>query len=127
MANLLSPTDCYYCRSNTNVQRFKFPCDCLIYAHPDCYKAYMTESRERQDGRWRLRCVQCNNMFTLPDYQAIQVNIQQDDEEMQPLTRKEMKREKCKICTILSVQSVVLTGLAAVVVWGYVKLIMGVF
>jgi cell division septal protein FtsQ len=66
-------------------------------------------------------------MFTLPDYQAIQVNIQQDDEEMQPLTRKEMKREKCKICTILSVQSVVLTGLAAVVVWGYVKLIMGVF
>jgi len=125
MTYLLSPTDCYYCRSNTNIQRIKFPCDCLIYAHPDCYNSYVLDSRERREGRWKLKCPECNIEFNLVEYQHLQLNIQRDDE-MMPLTRRDMNREQCKLCAILSVQSTLLIGLCGFVLWAYAKLIMGV-
>ena len=45
---LLSSTDCKFCLTGTNLQRFKFPCECLIHAHPDCYIEY-TDTRKRID------------------------------------------------------------------------------
>ena len=126
MSRLLSPTDCYYCRSNTNIQRIKFPCDCLIYTHPDCYKAYVSENKEAIKGHWKLNCPQCSLPFTLPDQYQIQVNIIQDDEELQPFTRREIRRERCKVCAVLSVQSAAMLGLLGVVVWGYARIILGI-
>ena len=123
MTTLLSPTDCFYCRSNTNIQSYKFPCDCVIYAHPDCYQHYELQHRTLLSHRWHLPCPKCNNRFTLPDYLQLQIQVPNDDE-LQPLTRKEMRREKCKMCAILSTQGILISGLIAVCVWGYVKIIM---
>jgi len=127
MTGLLSPTECKFCLSDSNLQRFKFPCDCLIYAHPDCYTEYSSETRERQEGRWRLRCPQCKMSFNLPDHVSLQINIQQDDDEYRPVTRREVRKEQCKVCAILSVQSTCLLGMLGILVWGYAKIIIGVF
>jgi hypothetical protein len=124
MTTLLSPTDCYYCRSNTNIQSYRFPCNCILYSHPDCYQEYEINNRIKTGNRWHLPCPKCKLTFYLPDYIQLQVDIPKDDD-LQPLTRREMRREKCKICAILSTQGVLLTGLFAVVVWGYLKIIMG--
>jgi hypothetical protein len=62
----------------------------------------------------------------MPKYSALQIIIPHDDEEMLPFTRKEMKREKCKICTILSVQGVLMLVLLGFIIWGYAKIIMGI-
>jgi hypothetical protein len=74
--------------------------------------------------RWHLPCPRCKLTFALPDYVQLQIEIPRDDD-LQPLTRRDMRREKCKICAILSTQSILLMGLLGVVVWGYVKIIMG--
>lgn len=123
MITLLSPTDCFYCRSNTNIQSYKFPCDCVIYSHPDCYQDYEVQNRTILSHRWHLPCPKCKNRFTLPDYLQLQIQIPNDDE-LQPLTRKEMRREKCKVCAILSTQGILISGLIGVCIWGYVKIIM---
>lgn len=123
---LVSPTDCKFCLSSVNLQRFKFPCDCLIYAHPDCYTEY-TESRQRIDGRWTLLCPQCKYLFNLPDHMSLQINILQDDEDHRPITRREARHENCKICTILSVQGIMLAGMICFLVWGYTKIFTGGF
>ena len=86
----------------------------------------MTETREKVNSKWKLHCPQCNLMFTLPDYHHIQINIIQDDEELQPFTRREIRRERCKVCAILSVQSAAMLGLLGVVVWGYARIILGI-
>lgn len=124
MTTLLSPTDCFYCRSNTNIQSYRFPCDCTIYAHPDCYEHYELVNRTMLSHRWHLTCPKCNNRFTLPDIVKLQIQIPKDDDDLQPLTRKEMRREKCKVCAILSTQGVLISGLIGVCVWGYVNIFM---
>lgn len=123
MTALLSPTDCFYCRSNANIQSYKFPCDCTIHAHPDCYQAYELDNRTLLSHRWHLACPKCKNRFTLPDLLQLQIQIPNDDE-MQPLTRKEMRREKCKLCAILSTQGVLISGLIGACVYGYYTIIM---
>ena len=125
-SRLLSPTDCKFCLTAVNLQRFKFPCDCLIYAHPDCYIEY-SETRERVDGRWKLTCPQCKLQFNLPDHTSLQINILQDDDEHRPITRREARSERCKICTILSVQGILLVGMVTFLVWGYTKIFTGGF
>lgn len=121
---LLSPTDCYYCRSNTNIQNFRLPCGCTIQSHPDCYLESVVESRQRIDSVWKIRCPKCNIIFNAPDTTLIKVVIE-DDDEMRPFTRREMRKERCKICTILSVQGIVIIAGISFVLWGYVKIIMG--
>ena len=124
MTTLLSPTDCFYCRSNTNIQSYKFPCDCVIHAHPDCYQDYELANRTLLSHRWHLACPKCKDRFTLPDFLQLQIQIPKDDE-LQPLTRKEMRREKCKVCAILSTQGVLITGLIGACVYGYYAIIVG--
>ena len=124
MTTLLSPTDCFYCRSNTNIQSYKFPCDCVIYAHPDCYQDYELANRTLLSHRWHLACPKCKDRFTLPDFLQLQIQIPKDDE-LQPLTRKEMRREKCKVCAILSTQGVLITCLIGACVYGYYVIIVG--
>ena len=124
MTALLSPTDCFYCRSNTNIQSYMFPCDCTIYSHPDCYKDYEITNRVMLSHRWHLACPKCKNRFTLPDFLQLQIQIPKDDE-LQPLTRKELRREKYKLCAILSTQGILITGLIAVCVYGYYTIIVG--
>ena len=124
MTTLLSPTDCFYCRSNTNIQSYRFPCDCTIYAHPDCYKEYELDNRTLLSHRWHLACPKCKNRFTLPDLMQLQIQIPKDDDELQPLTRREMRREKCKVCAILSTQGVLISGLIGACVYGYYTIIM---
>lgn len=125
MTTLLSPTDCFYCRSNANIQSYRFPCDCTIYSHPDCYKEYELDNRTVLSHRWHLACPKCKNRFTLPDYLQLQIQIPKDDE-LQPLTRKELRREKCKLCAILSTQGVLITGLIGACVYGYYTIIVGI-
>jgi hypothetical protein len=126
MTTLLSPTDCYYCRSNTNIQSYRFPCDCTIHAHPDCYQTYELDNRTLLSHRWHLACPKCKNRFTLPDYLQLQIQIpDDDDDEMQPLTRREMRREKCKVCAILSTQGVLISGLIAACMYGYYTIFVG--
>jgi hypothetical protein len=127
MSGLLSPTECKFCQSNLNLQRFKFPCDCLIYAHPDCYAEYSSETRERAEGRWRLWCPQCKMRFTMPENTPLQIIIHQDEDEYRPITRKEVRKEQCKICAILSVQSTCMLGMLGVLIWGYTKIFMDSF
>jgi len=124
MTTLLSPTDCFYCRSNTNIQSYRFPCDCVIHAHPDCYQGYELEHRTLLSHRWHLACPKCKGRFTLPDFLQLQIQIPKDDE-LQPLTRREMRREKCKLCAILSTQGVLITGLIGACVYGYYRIIVG--
>jgi len=124
MTTLLSPTDCFYCRSNTNIQSYRFPCECTIYAHPDCYQDYELDNRVMLSHRWHMPCPKCKNRFTLPDFIQLQIQIPRDDDELQPLTRKEMRREKCKVCAILSTQGVLISGLIGVCLWGYVNIFM---
>ena len=124
MTTLLSPTDCFYCRSDTNIQSYMFPCDCTIHAHPDCYQDYELTNRIMLSHRWHLTCPKCKGRFTLPDYLQLQIQIPKDDE-LQPLTRKEMRREKCKVCAILSTQGVLITGLMAACLYGYYTIIVG--
>lgn len=121
---LLSPTECKFCLSSTNLQRFKFPCNCLIYAHPDCYSEY-TQNSQFIDGRLKIVCPHCKYMFTVPDHINLQVNIQEEDD--YPITRREARRENCKVCTILSVQGVLLVGMVFFLAWGYVKIFTGGF
>ena len=123
MAGLLSSSDCKFCKSDTNIQRFKFPCDCLLYAHPDCYTEYSASNRERADGRWRLECPQCKIWFNLPDHIRLQINIQQDDDDHRPITRREARSERCKVCAILSAQGVLIMGMVGFLIWGYVKIL----
>lgn len=123
MSGLLSPSDCKFCHSDTNLQRIKFPCDCLIYAHPDCYNEYSAGNRERAEGRWKLKCPQCNIWFNLPDHIRLQINIPQDDDDHRPITRREARNESCKICAVISVQGILILGLISIVVWGYMKLL----
>jgi len=124
MTTLLSPTDCFYCRSNANIQSYRFPCDCVIHAHPDCYQDYELENRTLLSHRWHLECPKCKNRFTLPDFLQLQIQIPKDDE-LQPLTRREMRREKCKICAILSTQGILITGLIGACVYVYYMIIVG--
>ena len=125
MSTLLSPTDCFYCRSNTNIQSYRFPCECVLYAHPDCYQDYEVTNRTILSNRWHLTCPKCNHRFTLPDYLQIQIQIPEDDER-QPLTRRELRREKCKLCAILSTQGILITGLIGACVYGYYMIIVGI-
>lgn len=53
----------------------------------------------------------------------LQIQIPIDDE-MQPLTRREMRREKYVVCAILSTQGLLITGLMAACVYGYYTIIM---
>jgi len=122
---LLSPTDCKFCLTGTNLQKFKFPCECLVSAHPDCYIEY-TETRKRIDGRWKIVCPQCKYMFNMPDHMSLQISLQEDDDFV-PITRREARRENCKVCAILSVQGVVLVGMICFLVWGYFKMFTGGF
>jgi|Laugrespbdmm15dd_1035085.scaffolds.fasta_scaffold112034_1 hypothetical protein len=126
MTTLLSPTDCYYCRSNTNIQSYRFPCDCTIYAHPDCYKNYELDNRKLLSHKWQLACPKCNIRFTLPDVLQLQIQIPNDDDELRPLTRKELRREKYVVCAILSTQGILISGLIAACVYGYYTIIMGI-
>lgn len=64
-------------------------------------------------------------MFTVPDHINLQVNIQEEDD--YPITRREARRENCKVCTILSVQGVLLVGMVFFLAWGYVKIFTGGF
>jgi len=125
MTTLLSPTDCFYCRSNANIQSYRFPCDCVIHAHPDCYQDYEITNRTVLSHRWHLACPKCKSRFTLPDFLQLQIQIPRDDE-LQPLTRKELKREKCKLCAILSTQGILITGLIGAFVYGYYTIIVGI-
>jgi hypothetical protein len=124
-SQLLSPSDCKFCHSDTNLQRIKFPCDCLIYAHPDCYNEYSSIKKERIDGRWRLRCPQCDGDIILPDHLRIQINIPLDDDDYRPITRREARLERCKVCAILSVQCTLMLGILVFATWWYVKLVTG--
>jgi len=96
----------------------------MIYSHPDCYQEYELNNRIQMNGRWYLPCAKCRLSFALPDYIQLQIQIPREDD-LQPMTRREMRREKCKICAILSTQGILLTGVIGFVVWGYVKIIMG--
>ena len=125
LSQLLSPSDCKFCHSDTNLQRIKFPCDCLIYAHPDCYSEYSSSNKERLDGRWRMACPQCKNRFVLPDHVRLQINIPLDDDDHRPITRKEARLERCKVCAILSVQCTLMLGILGAAAWFYVRLAMG--
>lgn len=122
MTPLLSPTDCFYCRSDTNIQSYKFPCGCSIYSHPDCYKNFELTHRIVASYRWHLACPKCKNIFSLPD--LLQLQIQALDDDMQPLTRREMREEKCKICAILVIQSILFSGLVSACIYGYYTIIM---
>lgn len=122
MTSLLSPTDCYYCRSNTNIQNYMLPCGCSLYAHPDCYTDSVSKTKKYIDGYWKVRCEQCKLLLNTSDHFSIQVSID-DDDEMLPLTRRDMKREKCIICTILSFQCVFFTVMISLLVWGYVTML----
>jgi hypothetical protein len=125
MTTLLSPTDCFYCRSNTNIQSYKFPCECTIHAHPDCYEGYELDNRTLLSHRWHLQCPKCKNRFILPDYLQLQIQIpNDDDDETRPLTRKEMRREKCKLCAILSTQGILILCIIGVCIFGYFNIIM---
>ena len=126
MSTLLSPTDCYFCRSDKQVQKFKFPCECIVYAHPDCYANYLFTSRDIKTNT--VRCVKCNDECMMKDHVVLQINIPPEkDDDMRPLTRKELRREKCIVGLVMGVQGLFVTSLIAVVVWMYVKLILGTF
>lgn len=123
MSGLMSPSDCKFCHSDTNLQRIKFPCDCLIYAHPDCYSEYSAAHRERVEGRWKLQCPQCKLWFNLPDHIRLQINIPADDDDYRPVTRREARHERCTICAIMSVQGIMLLGLVLFIAWAYLNLL----
>ena len=124
MSTLFSPTDCHFCRSDKQVQKFKFPCECIVYAHPDCYATYIF----RNKGALSLTCVKCNDESQIKDHVVLQINIPPErDDDSRPLTRKEMKREKCVVALVMSIQGVLVASLFGAVMWMYVKLIMGVF
>ena len=126
MATLFSPTDCHFCRSDKQVQKFKFPCECIVYAHPDCYANYLFTSRDIKTNT--VRCVKCNDECMMKDHVVLQINIPPEkDDDMRPLTRKELRREKCIVGLVMGVQGLFVTSLIAVVVWMYVKLILGTF
>lgn len=61
----------------------------------------------------------------MPDHMSLQINIQQDDEDYRPITRREARRENCKLCTILSVQGILLVGMVVFLAWGYYKIFTG--
>ena len=54
----------------------------------------------------------------------LQIQIPKDDDELQPLTRREMRIEKCKLCAILSTQGVLISGLIGACIYGYYTIIM---
>jgi hypothetical protein len=123
MSHLMSPSQCLFCDEGANIQRIKFPCECLVYSHPDCYSEYSASMRERADGSWKLTCPECKRWFTLPDHIRLQINIPNDDDDLRPLTRKEARIESCKICAVLSLQGILVVGLAIACIWGYVHYI----
>ena len=122
---LLSQIDCKFSLTGTNLQRFKFPCECLVNAHPDCYIKY-TEARKRIDGRWKIMCPQCKYLFIMPDHMSLQINLEENEDNI-PITRREARRENCKVCAAISVQWIVLVRMICFLVWGYFKVFTGGF
>jgi hypothetical protein len=75
------------------------------------------------EGRWKLSCPQCKIWFNLPDYIRLQINIPQDDDDHRPITRREARNERYKICAVMSVQGILIAGLISIVIWGYMNLL----
>lgn len=126
MMALLSPTDCYFCRADKQIQKFKFPCECIVYAHPDCYTNYIFTSKDKVTKT--IRCVNCSDECSVKDHVVLQINIPPEkDDDMMPLTRRDLRREKCIVGLIMSIQGIFVTSLVAVVIWMYTKLILGTF
>ena len=128
MGSLLSPTDCFFCKMDTNIHKFRFPCECSIYSHPDCYTQYVFTSWNNSRSRPVVKCVKCHQTSPTRDHVAIQINIPPEtDDDTRVITRKDLKREKCIMALVMTVQGVLITTLVGVVLWMYIKLIMGVF
>jgi hypothetical protein len=63
----------------------------------------------------------------MPENTPLQIVIHQDEDEYRPITRKEVRKEQCKVCAILSVQSTCMLGMLGVLIWGYTKIFMDSF
>jgi hypothetical protein len=72
--------------------------------------------------------VNCSDECSVKDHVVLQINIPPEkDDDMMPLTRRDLRREKCIVGLIMSIQGIFVTSLVAVVIWMYTKLILGTF
>ena len=100
----------------------------MIYAHPDCYAKYIFTSWDITLTRATVQCVKCKQISSIKDAVVLQINIPPEkDDDLRPLTKRDLRREQCIVALVMSIQGTLVVSLVGVVLWMYVKLIMGVF
>jgi hypothetical protein len=123
MTTALSPTGCYFCHSDENIQAFGFPCDCMIYAHPDCYKTYIYNSSHTQG----ICCVKCKEYSQMKRGQLIQIVIPHENhDDTNQLTQLFVNKRGYIVilCTIIS--NLLISGAITFVAWSSIQFVFGV-
>ena len=124
MANFLSPTDCYFCKSDKNIKALKFPCDCMIYAHPDCYNTYVYHAYNM--NMQGVYCVKCKRDA------HIQIIIPQDDDSNMKLTMhrnndtRTLSKTGCIVIVITVIYNLSITAIITFIAWSSMQYIFGV-